>query len=124
MAHRAKDCRAPGATPSPQAIAMPKEGAAGPLAKTVTFDPTAQTPVAKACSTALASDASSSTSGYEMKQLMSETLQELRRLKPLSVKSGALLAATDMGTRKGLLDSGATHPLRPATVASWGAQRR
>ena len=112
VAHRAKDCKAPGAATSTQAAANPKEGAPG----RVTIDPMPQPVFERVPPSLLSSEASSSTSGYEMKQLMLETLQELRRLKSLSVKSEAILAAADIGVRRGLLDSGATHPLRPATV--------
>ena len=114
VAHRAKDCKAPGAiTSSPTS-----------LAKTVTFDPMPQPISERAPPSLLSSEASSSTSGYEMKQLMSETLQELRRLKSLSVKSEALLAAADVGVKRGLSDSGATHPLRPAAVGELERLRR
>ena len=119
VAHRAKDCKAPGATTSaptsPTQAANPKEEVKPPFAKMVTFDPlTTSSPTATALG--MPNGSSTSTSGYEMKQLMTEALEELRKLKSVDVKTGTFLAAMDPCGKKGLLDSGATHPLRPAIL--------
>ena len=116
-AHRAKDCKAPGGgptTPPPSAAtSLPKEEEARPQGKSVTFEVPGQT--ALAGPQPAASTSSSSTSGYEMKQLMTEALEELRRMKALDITGERLRSMVPWMSRKGLLDSGATHPLRPAS---------
>ena len=87
-----------------------------PFAKMVTFDPMTTSPSPKAPVAGMAFGSSTSTSGYEMKQLMTEALEELRKLKSVDVKTGTFLAAMDENGKKGLLNSGATHPLRPAIL--------
>ena len=96
---------------------LPKEEATQAQAKSVTFEVVGQ-PAAlagKGGPQAAPSNSSSSTSGYEMKQLMSEALEELRRMKALDIMGEKIMSMAPWMSRKGLRDSGATHPLQPAT---------